>query len=74
MTFEYYFQGRKPSKAQVTYKILEAINSGHIDVEISWGESMLTVCKFNSMWFGSGWIKNISGQDLASELSKKGRI
>ena len=68
--YEYYFQGRKPSNAQVLKKVNEAINLGHNYIEISWGENMLTIERMhNRLWYGSGWIKNISGSDLAIKLN-----
>lgn len=69
--YEFYFAGRKPSNAQVLKKINEAINKGYSYIEISWGENMLTIERqSNKLWHGSGWIKNISGADLAYKLNE----
>lgn len=69
--YEYYFEGRKPSNAQVLKKINEAINQGNNLIEISWGENMITIERMqNKFWHGSGWIRNISGSDLASKINE----
>lgn len=70
--YEYYFDAtkRKPSNAQVLKKINEAINQGHNYIEISWGENMITIERMQSkLWYGSGWIRNISGSDLATKIN-----
>lgn len=68
--YEYYFEGRKPSNAQVLKKVNEAINKGHNTIEISWGENMISIERMhNKLWYGSGWIRNISGSDLASKIN-----
>lgn len=68
--YEFYFEGRKPSNAQVLKKINEAINQGNNFIEISWGENMITIERqSNNFWFGSGWIRNISGADLATKIN-----
>ena len=71
--YEQYFDGRKPSKNQVIQSIKRGTKQGHVDFEISWGENMVTLQKNNdNTWFGHGWIKNISGNDLAKELNQGG--
>ena len=69
--YEYYFEGRKPSNAQVLKKINEGINEGNNLIEISWGENMITLQKigYNNLWQGYGWIRNISGADLAVKIN-----
>jgi hypothetical protein len=68
--YEYYFTGRKPSNAQVLKKINEGINEGNNYIQISWGENMITIERMHSkFWYGSGWIKNISGADLAVKIN-----
>jgi len=66
--YEYEFTGRKPSNAQVLKKINEGISQGAKCIEISWGENMITLQKFNG-WIGSGWIKGISGYDIAYKIN-----
>ena len=72
--YEYYFTGRKPSNAQVLKKINEGINQGNDYIEISWGENMLTLEKQlindkREAWIGWGWIRNISGSDIAVKIN-----
>jgi len=68
--YEYSFTGRKPSNAQVLKKINEGINEGNNYIQISWGENMITIERMHSkFWYGSGWIKNISGADLAVKIN-----
>lgn len=66
--FEHYFTGNKPSKASIMKVIKQAIKDDYRKMEISWGENMITLEKFNNKWFGAGWIKTIGGQDIANEL------
>jgi len=66
--YEYYFTGRKPSNAQVLKKINEAINQGNDYIEISWGENMIILEK-RETWIGWGWIRNISGSDIAVKIN-----
>ena len=77
-TYHFEFTGRKPSKAAVTKVAQRAIKDGHTQIELSWGENWIKLEKDvypyarpNSKWFGHGWIKDISGDDLAQELSPK---
>lgn len=65
---DYQFTGKKPSQAQVLKILKQKIKEGHNMISISWGENMVEFQKYNNTWFGSGWIKNISGQDLAKML------
>ena len=71
--YEYYFEGRKPSKAQVKKLAIQALKAGHSQIEISWGENMLEIQRAHTgQVHGYGWIKNIGGQDLADELQSEG--
>lgn len=70
MLYEYDFQGRKPSKIQVLKQVNEGIKQGASLIHISWGENRVEVEKFNR-WVGSGWIKTISGYDIAIYLNDK---
>ena len=69
--YEYYFQGRKPSNAQVLKRINEGIRENARVIEISWGENMITLQRIglNECWHGSGWIRNIAGSDLAVKIN-----
>jgi len=68
MEYEYMFTGRKPSKQQVKNKVVEALKTGACDIEIMWGENGVHIEKWDTGLSGHGWIKNISGQDLAKEI------
>jgi hypothetical protein len=70
MLYEYDFQGRKPSKAQVLKQVNEGIKQNASLIHISWGENRVEIEKFNG-WVGSGWIKVISGYDIAKALNSK---
>lgn len=73
MLYEYDFQGRKPSKAQVLKKINEGIKQNAKLILVSWGENRIDLDFYapNHAWHGSGWIKGISGWDIADDLNKK---
>ena len=72
-TFEYYFDGRKPSVAQVRALVIKALKQGYGRIEIAWGENMLEIERHgNGQLYGHGWIKGIGGQDMADELQAKG--
>ena len=71
--YEYYFEGRKPSKAQVKKLAIDALKAGHNQIEISWGENMIEIHRANNgQVYGYGWIKDTGGQDMADELTKEG--
>lgn len=73
MIYEHYFDGRKPSKSQVIQVIKRGLKEGHHMFEIAWGENMVTLDKqFSNRWAGWGWIKNISGSDLADQFNREG--
>jgi hypothetical protein len=72
MLYEFYFEGKKPSYAQVKKCAIEAIKQGYPLIEISWGENMINLENELGYITGRGWIKNIGGDDLAQELSKNG--
>ena len=66
---EYNFKGNKPSNAQLLKKINEAINNGENLIELYWGENSITLDKSGNLWHGWGWIRNISGADLATKIN-----
>lgn len=71
--YEYYFDGRKPSAKQVLKQVAEGIRQNSSLIEVSWGENMVTLQRIgnNQFWHGSGWIKGISGYDIAADLNHK---
>jgi hypothetical protein len=75
MIYDHYFDGRKPSKNQVIQAIKRGLKEGHVQFEISWGENWVTLEKHRiapNTWSGHGWIKNISGSDLADQFNQEG--
>ena len=72
MLYEYEFQGRKPSNAQVLKQVNEAIRQNARTIYISWGENRIELQRSGSgkPWYGSGWIRNISGSELANGVNK----
>ena len=70
--YTYIFSGRKPSKAQVVKKIKQAMREGADKIEVFWGENWIELENIHGYWHGHGWIRNISGQDLANfELNER---
>jgi hypothetical protein len=72
MLFEFYFEGRKPSKAQVKKCAIKAIKEGYPLISISWGENMITLENELGYITGRGWIRGIGGDSLAQELNQSG--
>ena len=73
MLYEYDFQGRKPSKAQVLKQVNEGIKQNAKLILVSWGENRIDLDFYapNHAWYGTGWIKSISGWDIAEDLNAK---
>lgn len=70
--YEYYFEGRKPSESQVKKLVIKALKQGYGKIEISWGENMIEIERAgNNQVYGYGWIRDISGQDMANEIQRK---
>ena len=63
---------RKPSKAVVMRTIAEYLKQGGKAFSIYWGENWLDLTYHNryNTWYGTGWIKDISGDDVAKELNE----
>ena len=60
---------RKPSRALIMRTIAVYLEQGHTDLDIRWGENWMEIVKQNGQWYGAGWIKDISGDDIAKELN-----
>lgn len=72
MLYEFYFEGRKPSVKQVMAKVNEGLRQNAQVIEVSWGENMITLQTLSyapNEWHGYGWIKGISGHDIATKLN-----
>ena len=63
------FKNRKPSKAQVMRAIGLKLEQGANLLEIYWGENSITLELIGDSWHGWGWLKDISGDDIAQELN-----
>ena len=72
MLYEYYFEGRKPSNAQVLKQVNQAMKENARVIYIGWGENRIELERLQNgyPWIGRGWIKNISGYELAIGLNK----
>ena len=66
--YSYEFRGRKPSANQVYKMVMHAAKSGHEKIEIMWGENAIELWYEHNNWFGFGWIKDISGNDMAESV------
>ena len=60
---------RKPSRALIMRTIAVYLEQGHKDLDIRWGENWIEIVKGGNQWYGAGWIKDISGDDIAKELN-----
>ena len=71
MLYEYDFTGRKPSIVQIKKQVSEGIKQNASMILISWGENRIDIERsYNGQyWLGSGWIKKISGSDIAKGLN-----
>ena len=72
MLYEFEFEGRRPSKAQVKKCAIQAIKEGYPLISITWGENWISLNNELGYITGRGWIKNIGGDDLANELNQNG--
>jgi hypothetical protein len=74
--YEVNFTKRKPSRAQVLKALSLGLEKGFKAFQINYGENSLNIDlnphPYNRMgqWLGYGWIKEISGDDIAKELNK----
>jgi hypothetical protein len=72
-TFQHDFTGRKPSRAQVMAKINALIKSGARSISVTWGENWIELDHLGGQlgsWSGSGWLRDIGGDDIAQELNR----
>jgi hypothetical protein len=69
MLYQFEFEGRKPSKAQVKNCAIKAIKEGYPLISITWGENWISLNNELGYITGQGWIKNIGGDDLANEFN-----
>lgn len=62
---------RKPSRAVIMRTLGKYIEQGGKNFDIRWGENWieLNYHDYNECWYGSGWLKDIGGDDIAKELN-----
>ena len=62
---------RKPSKAVIMRTIAEYLKQGAKNFTITWGENWIDLTYHDRYhtWHGTGWIKDIGGDDIAQELN-----
>jgi len=60
----------KPSRALIMRTIGVYLENGHKDLDIRWGENGIEIVRGGTRWHGTGWIKDISGDDIAKELNE----
>jgi len=66
------YKNRKPSKAVVMRTLAEYLKQGGKAFEITWGENTIDLYFDPRVeeWFGSGWIKDISGYSIGREFNE----
>ena len=66
------YEKRKPSRAVIMRTLAEYLKQGGKAFELCWGENMIDVYfdPRDERWYGYGWIKEISGDDIARELNE----
>lgn len=65
------YKNRKPSKAVIMRTLGEYLKQGGKCFSITWGENWIELDYHPNQeaWYGSGWIKDIGGYDIAQELN-----
>lgn len=61
----------KPTKAALMRTVGKCLEQGAKAINLSWGENWILL-EFNEQseqWYGYGWIKQLSGDDIAQELN-----
>jgi hypothetical protein len=69
MTQSIAFKNRKPSRALVMRSIAEYLKKGITNFYLTWGENWIELQYHSGTWFGTGWIREIGGSDIADELN-----
>lgn len=65
------YKNRKPSRAVIMRTLAEYLKQGGKSFSITWGENWIELDYHpnQEQWYGNGWIKDISGDDIARELN-----
>jgi hypothetical protein len=71
--WEDFFTGRKPSRAQALARVKNGIKAGAEAINLQWGENWIELDLHRGQWNGRGWIRDISGDDIAQELNQEAR-
>ena len=63
---------RKPSRAVIMRSLGEYLKHGYKAFNLCWGENVISLDYHPShqQWYGTGWIKEIGGDDVAKELNE----
>lgn len=72
----YEFTGKKPSKAQVKAQLARLIEANPTECAVFWGENWIEavrIGKESGHYIGTGWIRELSGQDIVQELMEGAR-
>lgn len=62
---------KKPSKPVIMRTLAKYLEQGGKCFTITWGENWIDLTyhdKYNK-WYGEGWIKTVSGHEIAEELN-----
>lgn len=62
---------KKPSKAVLMRSIGKCLEQGAKSISLTWGENWIDLDFHpnHEQWYGQGWIKQLSGDDIAQELN-----
>ena len=65
------FNNRKPSRAVIMRTLAEYLKQGAKSFDLRWGENWIEIDWHPNQdkWYGRGWIKEIGGDDIATELN-----
>ena len=68
---EIQFNNRKPSRAVIMRTLAEYLKQGAKSFDLRWGENWIEIDWHPNQdkWYGRGWIKEIGGDDIATELN-----
>ena len=63
---------RKPSRAVIMRTLAEYLKQGAKCFSLTWGENWIELDYHpnQEQWYGSGWMKEIGGDDIARELNE----
>ena len=63
---------KKPSRAVIMRTLAEYIKQGAKCFSLTWGENWIELDYHpnQEQWYGSGWMKEIGGDDIARELNE----